>query len=656
LTRPPEPKPVRANQTGTLATLPRSEYPRPQFIREAWLCLNGVWQFEIDRTDDGLERGLPERELTGEIVVPFCPESELSGIGERDFMEAVWYRRTVPIPAGWGGQRLLLHFQAVDQDATVWVDGVEVVRHRGGWTPFTADLGVISEAAELTIVVRARDPKTGSQARGKQSDRLENYGCLYTRTTGIWQTVWLEPVAESYLLRPRITPDLSESAFQVEVGIRGPRRGLSLRARLSDDTGEVAMTESRVEPDFSVRVLLPVAAERRRLWSPEDPFLYDLELELVDHEGRVVDSARSYAGLRSVSIDGRAVLLNGEPLFQRLVLDQGYYPDGVLTAPTEQTLIRDIELSLAAGFNGARLHQKVFEERFLYHCDRLGYLVWGEFGDWGARSGEDAAGELAPTPSFITQWLEALERDYSHPSIVGWCPLNETAQPLEDRITTLDDVTRGMYLAAKAIDQTRPVLDASGWAHRVAETDIYDAHCYEQVPDRFATTMAGLADSEPYTDLDIEMVLRTTDYDTLLAGLRAQAEFAHLFADEEPSQDEVLGVLAAQWPRLPWSIPYRGQPYFVSEFGGIGWNPDATKGEESWGYGDRPATLEDFYRRFEGLTSVLLDNPEMFGYCYTQLTDVYQEQNGIYRFDRTPKFDTDRIRAAQTRPAAIEKQ
>lgn len=634
----------------------RREYPRPQFVREEWLCLNGLWQFEIDRGDDGIERGLLNRELTGEIVVPFCPESELSGLGERDFMEAVWYRRTVPIPEEWIGRRLLLHFQAVDQDATVWVDRVEVARHRGGWTPFTADLGVISEAAEATIVVRARDPKEGAQARGKQSDRLENYGALYTRTTGIWQTVWLEPVPETHMLRPRITPDLSDGAFHVEVGLRGPRSGLSLRATLSDSLGEVAIVASRVDPDFNVRLLLPIADERRRLWSPDDPFLYDLRLELVDGAGNSVDSASSYAGLRSVSIDGKAVLLNGAPVFQRLVLDQGYYPDGVLTAPSEEALVRDIELSLAAGFNGARLHQKVFEERFLYHCDRLGYLVWGEFGDWGARTGEGATSELAPTPSFITQWLEALERDYSHPAIIGWCPLNETVQSLGDRITTLDDVTLGMFLATKAIDQTRPVVDASGFAHRVAEIDIYDAHCYEQDPDRFATAMTGLASGSPYTDLDIETMLRTADYETLLPRLREQTEFAHLFSDGEPSREDVLAAMAAQWPARPWSIPYRGQPYFVSEFGGTFWNPEAGEEETAWGYGDRPAAFEEFYARFEGLVSALLDNEHVFGYCYTQFTDVYQEQNGIYRFDRTPKFDLKRIHGAQARPAAIERR
>src|SRR5713101_786146 len=226
--------------------IPRSEYPRPQFIRQDWLCLNGVWQFESDRGDSRVPSGLRDADLSSEILVPFCPESSLSGIGETGFMDAVWYRRTTRIPNEWIGRRLLLHFQAVDYDATVWVDGVEAVRHRGGWTPFTADLGLVRRRDEQrTIVVRARDHKSGNQPRGKQSDREENYGALYSRTTGIWQTVWLEPVPETYMLRPRITPDLSRGAFHVEVGLRGPRSGLSVRARLAVDARELAVVESR---------------------------------------------------------------------------------------------------------------------------------------------------------------------------------------------------------------------------------------------------------------------------------------------------------------------------------------------------------------------------------------------------------------------------
>ncbi len=592
-----------------MADTPRSEYPRPTFVRPRWMCLNGAWEFEIDPCDSGTERGLGARALSGRITVPFCPESTLSGVGHTDFMAAVWYRRVVDIPADWQG-RVLLHFQAVDHDATVWADGIEVGRHRGGFTPFACDLGRCA-GKRVTLVVRARDDWKRPQARGKQSQGYANNGCLYTRTTGIWQTVWLEPVPETRLERPRVTPDWRGGGFVLEQGIIGARSGMRVRATLSHRGEQVAVAEEAATWP-GARLQLTIAAGKRRAWSVADPHLYDLAIELRTADGTIVDHARSYAGLRSLAIDGTTVLINDEPVFQRLVLDQGYWADGIMTAPTDAALVRDITLSQEAGFNGARLHEKVFEERFLYHADRLGYLCWGEFPDWG--TGLTApVDDHAHTASYVAQWLEEVERDYSHPSIIGWCPLNETAHHLDDAITGLDDVTRAMFLATKQADRTRPVLDASGTSHRVAESDIYDSHDYEQDPAKFRANHAGLAAGRPHINVPGD-------------GKRR------------------------------WSLPYAGQPYFVSEFGGIWWNPKARPGEDSWGYGQRPKNLEEFHARFAGLCDALLDDPKMFGYCYTQLTDVFQEQNGIYGFDRSVKLDMQRIRAVQNRIAAIEQQ
>ncbi|MCY3832495.1 MAG: beta-galactosidase [Chloroflexi bacterium] len=604
-----------------MTVIPRSEYPRPQFVRDDWLCLNGEWGFEIDQGDSGISRGLLERELNATITVPFCPESDLSGIGNHDYYNAVWYRRKVAIPAVWARKRILLHFQAVDYDSTVWVNGEEVGRHRGGFSPFSCDISDVAGAGdEITIVVRARDDGQKPQPRGKQAREYGPEGAIYVRTTGIWQSVWLEPVPELALRRPRITPDLANQSLRLEQPISGNARGLRLRATLSDRVGEVVSADCSAEYDLSPRLDLPIPDERLKLWAPGEPHLYDIKIELIDAAGAVVDSARSYAGLRSISIDGKAIKINGKTVFQRLVLDQGYYPDGIMTAPSDAALREDIALSMAAGFNGARLHQKVFEERFLYHADRLGYIVWGEFGDWGCGGLGPLDGEhQQPGPDYITQWLECLERDYSHPSIVGWCPLNETWQSITDRITALDDVTRGLYLATKAMDGTRPVLDASGYSHRVAGADVYDSHDYTQDPATFRERHAGLAQGNPYLN----------------------------------SAESWL-VPARLVGNIRWSIPYDGQPYFVSEFGGIWWNPDVQEGEDSWGYGERPRDLAEFYDRFEKLCAILLDDVNMFGYCYTQLTDIYQEQNGIYKFDRGQKFDMERIRAAQIKPAAIE--
>ena len=597
--------------------IPRPEYPRPQFVRPDWLCLNGEWQFEIDGGDSGLERGLLTQPLSGKITVPFCPESELSGIGHTDFMLAVWYKKEVIVPEGWKGRSVLLHFGAVDYDTTVWINGTEVQRHRGGFTPFSAALKDVTGGDTFTVTVRARDDWRGPQARGKQSTRYASHGCLYTRTTGIWQTVWMEPVPGVSLKRPRITPDAANGAFHLELPLTQNKPGYTLTATLKDGAGTVCTASVGASLDLAPRLTLAIPEDRKRLWSTTDPFLYDIDIALLDEDGSVVDSAASYAGLRSVAIDGVQVKINGTSVFQRTVLDQGYYPTGIMTAPTDADLIADIQRSLDVGFNGGRLHQKVFEERFLYHADRLGYLVWGEFGNWGCNHFGPQGDGQQPGVTYITQWLEALERDYSHPSIVGWCPLNETDQPLTDRVQVLDDVTHGMYLATKAMDLTRPVLDTSGYSHRVRGQDVYDSHDYIWEKD----WAVGFANFQ-----------------------KRHAEMAagKVFINEGVRQ----------------SVPYEGQPYWVSEFGGFKWilEEDRAGAGETWGYGGSPTSLEEFYDRFQAVCDVLLDNPLMFGYCYTQLTDITPELNGIYTYDRRLKFDAARLKAIQTKPAAIEQR
>lgn len=605
----------------------RNEYPRPQFARNEWICLNGQWDFEIDQADSGLERDLLKKKLKEKITVPFCPESKLSGIEQKDHLLSVWYKRELSIPHDWSGKRILLHFQAVDYDATVWINEIEVGRHRGGFSPFSIDITEFIQPGESKqLVVRARDRDDMPQPRGKQTRAYEGEGALYGRTTGIWQTVWMEPVPQIHLKRPRITPDLLSQSFLIEQGITNSRPGTILQITLSDSEGEIVTESVNADMNFTPMISIKIPDERLVLWKPGDPNLYHLTIKLLDATGEIIDSATSYAGMRNITISGKSIRINGDVVFQRLVLDQGYYPDGLMTAPSDEALLNDIKLSMAAGFNGARLHQKVFEERFLYHADCLGYIVWGEFGDWGARSLSALPHHQTFSPSYITEWLEVLERDYSHPCVVGWCPLNETWQPITDFISELDDITRGMYLATKAMDQTRPVLDTSGYSHRMIDTDIYDSHDYEQDPIKFSENQKGLSENKPYKN--------TWPFKTVDGYLKKDA-----------------------WGRKimnEWSVDYRGQPYFVSEFGGIWWNPDQEHAQ-SWGYGERPKTLEEFYDRFEKLCKILLENPEMFGYCYTQLTDIDQEENGIYKYDRSTKFDINRIRKIQTVTAAIER-
>lgn len=577
----------------TLATLveaqtPRPEHPRPDRERSEWRNLNGVWEFA--ETDDSADESWlePAKVYPDTILVPFCRESSLSGLGRRGFVKNVWYRRQFERPADWQSPRTRLHIGACDWRTRVWLNGHLLSEHVGGSAPFAFDVTDRLKPGVNTLIVHAfDDTRSGLQALGKQCHELESFGCHYTRTTGIWQTVWLEGVGESYITDCRIEPDVEGGRFLLHAEVEGPAEGLTLKAVVHAGKKQVASAEAPADWRNG-RLVLNLA--EKRLWSPKTPFLYDIHLTLA-RGAQVVDRMRTYAGLRSITIRGAAILLNGQPVFQRLVLDQGFYPDGIWTAPSDAALRRDIELSQAAGFNGARLHQKVFEPRFLYWADRLGYLVWGEFPNWGLNYGNPAV-----NLPVIGEWGEIVRRDRNHPALIGWCPFNETpreAVPLQNVVVNL----------TRQLDPSRPIIDTSGWTHGLPDAEVMDAHDYDQNP---ATFRARWLDSFHAVD----------------------------------SLPERYGGRGA-----------RVVPFMVSEFGGIGW--DLGMG---WGYGNPPKTLEEFYARHKGLTEALLDNPRMFGFCYTQLTDVEQERNGIYTYDRKPKFDLQRIRAVNARAAKYESE
>ncbi|MDR0406309.1 MAG: beta-galactosidase, partial [Clostridiales bacterium] len=350
--------------------IPRPEHPRPQMVREKWLNLNGTWEFECDFGKSGKERGVPRKErLDKEIVVPFCPESELSGIGYKDFINAVWYKRAFRIPGAWGKRGVLLHFEAVDYDCDIWVNGEHVGSHKGGYTPFSFDVTRCITDGENTVVVYAEDDtRTGLQPCGKQSKRYLSEGCDYTRVTGIWQTVWLESVPEAYVKSYKVIPDVENSKADITLEVSGA--GAAELTAVYD--GRTVGAASVKTAGGTVNVSVPLS--ELHLWQPRNAALYDLEIRFGD------DCVKGYFGMRTLRLTENCVLINEKPVFQRLALDQGYYPDGIYTAPNDAALVKDIELSLALGFNGARLHEKVFERRFLYHADRMGYLVWGEYG------------------------------------------------------------------------------------------------------------------------------------------------------------------------------------------------------------------------------------------------------------------------------------
>lgn len=573
-----------------VAALPRPEHPRPDAFRDNWMTLNGPWQFEIDAQNDGLDRGLTSgKDLTSQIIVPFCPESKLSGIENTDFMKYVWYRRFFDIPQSMQDKRILLHFGAVDYQTWVWVNGHQVGMHRGGNAAFSFEISDVLVPGKNEVVVRVfDDTRSGLQPTGKQTHGVSE-GCVYTRTTGIWQPVWLEAVGDAYIEQFSVVADPEHSRILVELAVNGTIPNLTVTAKAMIDGRSVGSeTSAALWRDNRLVVNL----SDKRLWSPDSPFLYDLELTLQD-SAKQIDKVQSYFGLRSVKIEGRAVLINGRRIFQRLILDQGFYPDGLWTAPSDEELKKDIERSMAAGYNGARLHQKVFEPRFLYWADKLGYLVWGEYPNWGYNY------ESEGYAAYIDEWVELLQRDRNHPSIVGWCPFNETP-------ASAGEIQRTIFHLTKAVDPTRPVLETSGWSHTMTNPEMRDDHDYNQDPASFKKRWMNF------------FYAASLDIPSRYSGGSRQAD---------------LGI-----------------PYMVSEFGGIGWNIDG-----GWGYGAGPKTLEEFYVRYDGLVRALLDNPDMFGFCYTQLTDIEQEQNGLYYYDRRPKFDMKRLHDSTSRQAAYEK-
>ena len=570
--------------------IPRSEHPKPQFRRDSWMNLNGQWAFEIDNGRSGKARGLnaKDAQLSGRIIVPFCPQSELSGVNHKDFLSSVWYRRTFELTKEQLSGRVVLHFGAVDYRCEAFVNGVSVGTHTGGYVSFCFDVtGAVHEGENVVTVYAEDDERDPLIPRGKQSELFYSHGCDYTRTTGIWQTVWLEFLPETHIEKIRFFPNVENGSFDVEALLKGAG---TLAVEASYEGRPMGAVSVNADGGL-VRLHLPL--QETHLWELGCGRLYDLKLTYG------ADTVQSYAGLRSVRLDGYRFLLNGKSVFQRTVLDQGFYPDGIYTAPSDQALENDIHLSMACGFNGARLHEKIFEERFLYHCDRLGYMVWGEFPNWGLDvTRPDAVYSVLP------EWLEEVERDFNHPALIGWCPFNETWD--RDHRKQDDNVLRAVYLATKSADPTRPCIDTSGNYHVV--TDIYDVHDYEQNVEVFKN-----------------------HYDELANGGELWDQVNHRGTGVRQQYDGKL-------------------PVFISEYGGIGW----TKEEKAWGYGNMPKSEEEFIERFRGLTSAILDNPRIMGLCYTQLTNVEQEQNGLYTYDRQPKFDVKIFKEILTQKAAIE--
>lgn len=557
--------------------IPRPEYPRPQFERAEWINLNGTWTYEFDFSNSGQNRKLYEtKKFNNPITVPFCPESKLSGVNYADFINHMWYQRPLSIPAEWKGKKIFLNFGAVDYYAEIFVDGKFVGSHCGGSSSFSIDLTkAVTPGQTHNLVVNVIDElRSGVQTIGKQSPQVNSFSCYYTRVTGIWQTVWLEAVSpyglKSALTRPNIdgeqlfiTPEFYQSSDD-----------RTMEIILSDGKKQVAHKTVKCINEANLSIPL----KNMKLWSPENPFLYDITYRIKDENGVVVDEVKSYVGMRKVHISDGKIFLNNEPYFQRLVLNQGYYPDGIWTAPNDEALKNDILLSKAAGFNGARLHQKVFEERFHYWADKLGFITWGESANWGMNPSSDIASR-----NFLGEWTEVVIRDRNHPSIIAWAPFS---QPIVNMLPNeFIRVVSDAYRLTKAIDPTRPINDMAGNIHFT--TDIWSFQNYASDPAQFA--------------------------------MQLNSDFNNQNA-------------------------YNNQPLFVCEFGGIMWTEDKDP-DNSWGYGDMLTNEEGFYERLEGYIDAMISAGNITGFCYTQFTDIEQEKNGIYYYDRRPKLNMERIKA-----------
>jgi hypothetical protein len=592
------------------------DYPRRQCQRERWQSLDGPWDFHIDHTGrESLPRHVESWESV--IEVPFAPECRRSGIGDTGFHSTVWYRREFHVrPAA--GNRVMLHVGAVDFEAKVWVNGLFVARHAGGYTPFTVDITdeLVEDGPQVVTVFVRDDAQDLTQPRGKQDWRLEPHSIWYPRTTGIWQTVWLEEVPPLRIERLSWTPHLERWEIGFDAFIEG-RDSLPVDVRVRLCVGDTVLSDDRygvIESEVHRTIGLsdPGVDDYRNdlLWSPESPALIDAEVTVIVG-GTVVDRVRSYTALRGVDLHRGRFLLNNRPYYLRLLLDQGYWPESLMTPPSEEAIIRDIELIKAAGFNGVRKHQKIEDPRFLYWADRLGLLVWEEMPS-AYRFTHESAKRIAK------EWTEVIDRDANHPCIVVWVPFNESwGVPNLPGNEAHRSCVQALYHLTRTLDPSRPVIGNDGWES--SATDIIGIHDYDDDPDRLRARYRAV-DVGDGTSPD----LTASDW----AGGRVTTLEGH---------------------------PHVGQPIMLTEFGGIALHDDRTptgNADAVWGY-SAEATARDLEARYGHLLAAVSDVEAFSGFCYTQFTDTFQEANGLFYADRTPKIDIDRLRIATARTREI---
>lgn len=582
--------------------LPRPEHPRPDFQRENWFNLNGEWQFSFDEKNEGLSNKwyAPGFNLPGRITVPFCYQSELSGVRDRRLCPVIWYKRGFTLPDAMRGGRVLVRFGAVDYRCQVYLNGECAGTHEGGYAPFALEITHLLKSGENELCLRVEDAADCTQPRGKQYWKEGWMGCWYTPTSGIWQTVFLEAVGERHFTRAHITPDIDEGSAEFRLTLDAlPEKPLAADIEISYQGKPVRTLRTGVTQrltGFSVSMIDGDHLEGFHTWSPEHPNLYDVKVRLLDGE-TVLDEFKTYFGMRKVEVRDGWVLLNNQPLYQRLVLDQGYWPESLITPPSDEAIRADVEWAKRFGFSGARKHQKMEDPRYYYWADRLGLIVWGEVPSAYEFTGESVSNLSVALRDFI-------DRDYNHPSILCWVPLNESwgvTRIYKDK--RMQAAARMLYQEAKALDGTRLVSVNDGWEQ--VETDILGLHDY-------AATGEGI--ERHFRNRD-EVCLHSNDWRMACAD---------------------------------GFTPTGREAFLVTEYGGIAFQDGA--GQDTWGYHDKVAGEEAFFARYQDVTDAVRAIPYCQGYCYTQLTDVEQETNGLLTPDRKPKIDPDRFRALTRNP------
>ncbi|WP_019910914.1 glycoside hydrolase family 2 protein [Paenibacillus sp. HW567] len=572
-------------------------YPRPQFVRSQWLDLNGEWDFSFDDEKAGVaERWMEHFPAAHKITVPFTYETRASGIGEEKFHAQIWYRRQLTLSPEAAGKRTILHFEGVDYQAYCYVNGRYAGEHEGAYARFSLDITeLLKQDAENEIVLRVEDSDSCQQPRGKQRWAGRNHDSFYVQTTGIWKSVWLEHVHETRLDRVKMTPDIDRQMIRFDFRFNGANNKNDLRLETEitykgETVRKLSLSVDKAWLTLEAGMMSGINGPwLQNLWSPGNPNLFDVEFVLYEGD-REIDRVGSYFGMRKISIRDGQILLNNIPLYQRLILDQGYWPESHLTPPSEEALIEDIEAIFEMGYNGLRKHMKIEDARFLYWCDVKGLLVWSEMA--AAYEYNDEAVER-----FTREWMEVVQQQYNHPCIITWVPFNESwgiQNIIHDK--RQQKFTEGIYDLTKSIDPYRPVITNDGWEHTIS--DILTLHDYMERGD------------------DLYETYKNKDAITGSCGTYNEWKFA--FAQ---------------------GYSYKGQPIIISEYGGI-----AFRSEHGWGYGNQVDNEEAFLERFGRLTAAIKAIPFISGYCYTQITDVQHEVNGLLTEDRKPKVAPEKIR------------